>query len=111
MRLALPAQRKPNHGKKTPNLCFFKMHEGAQNSFKDRSVHSRGSAGRNITAHPTAEWTLQQFREALPGDHLCRFVIHDRDRIFSADVDKSLTNVGVQVLRTPVRVPKANPQD
>jgi hypothetical protein len=33
----------------------------------------------NITAHPTAEWTLQQFREALPGDHPYRFVIHDQD--------------------------------
>ena len=28
--------------------------------------------------------------EALPGDHPYRFVIHDRDRIFSQDVDKSL---------------------
>lgn len=36
----------------------------------------------NITAHPTAQWTLQQFREALPGGHRYRFVIHDRDRIF-----------------------------
>src|SRR5262249_61313308 len=62
----------------------------------------------NVTAHPTAEWTLQQLREALPGDHPYRFVIHDRDNIFSADVDKSLTNLGVRVLRTPLRAPKAN---
>jgi hypothetical protein len=32
----------------------------------------------NVTDHPTAEWTLQQFREALPDDHPYRFVIHDR---------------------------------
>jgi hypothetical protein len=37
----------------------------------------------NVTAHPTADWTLQQFREALPDDHPYRFVIHDRDSIFS----------------------------
>ena len=36
----------------------------------------------NVTAHPTAEWTLQQFREALPGGHPYRFVIHDRDSNF-----------------------------
>jgi hypothetical protein len=31
---------------------------------------------------PTADWTLQQFREAPAGDHSYRFVIHDRDSIF-----------------------------
>ena len=40
----------------------------------------------NLTAHPTAEWTLQPFREALPGAHPYRYVIHDRDSIFSEAV-------------------------
>ncbi len=62
----------------------------------------------NVTAHPTAEWTLQQFREAFPGDHAYRFPIHDRDSIFSKEVDKERTAMGVQVLRTPVQAPKAN---
>ena len=62
----------------------------------------------NVTAHPTAEWTLQQFREALPGDHPYRLVIHDRDSIFSKQLDKGVTDLGVRVLRTPVRAPMAN---
>ena len=62
----------------------------------------------NVTAHPTAEWTIQQFREALPGDHRYRFVIHDRDSIFSRGLDKEVSAMGVRVLRTPVRAPKAN---
>jgi len=60
----------------------------------------------NVTAHPTAEWMLQQFREAIPGDHEYKFLIHDRDSIFSADKEVKL--FGLRVLRTPVRAPKAN---
>ena len=33
---------------------------------------------QNVTAQPTVEWTLQKFREVLPGDHPYGFVIHDR---------------------------------
>jgi transposase InsO family protein len=62
----------------------------------------------NVTAHPTAEWTLQQFREALPGEHAYQFLIHDRDSIFSKELDEEVTAMGVRVLRTPVRAPKAN---
>jgi hypothetical protein len=43
----------------------------------------------NVNAHPTAEWGLQQFREALPGGHPYRFLIHDRDSIFSRKLDTS----------------------
>ena len=62
----------------------------------------------NVTTHPTAEWTLQQFREAIPADHSYRFVIHDRDQIFSKELDEAVTATGVRVLRTPVRSPLAN---
>ena len=37
-----------------------------------------------------------------------RFLIHDRDSIFSAEVDQQLKAFGLRVLRTPVRAPKAN---
>ena len=62
----------------------------------------------NVTAHPTAPWTLQQLREAIPSDHSYRFLIHDRDAIFSAEVDHQLKAFGLRVLHTPARAPKAN---
>jgi transposase InsO family protein len=67
-----------------------------------RIIHS------NVTAHPTAAWTLQQFREAIPSDHIYRFIIHDRDAIFSTRFDASLAHLGPEVIETPVRSPKAN---
>jgi transposase InsO family protein len=69
---------------------------------------SRRILHHNVTRHPTAEWTLQQFREALPDAHPYRFVLHDRDSIFSRDLDKQVAAMGVRVLRTPVRSPQAN---
>jgi len=62
----------------------------------------------NVTVHPTAAWTLQQFREAIPSDHPYRFLIHHRDSIFSAEVDDDLGAFGLKVLPTPVQAPKAN---
>jgi transposase InsO family protein len=71
-------------------------------------LETRRILHQNVTAHPTAEWTLQQFREVLPEEHPYRFVIHDRDSIFSKDLDRGVKAMGVRVLRTPVRAPKAN---
>ena len=62
----------------------------------------------NVTRHPTADWTLQQFRECIAGDEGYRFVIHDRDRIYSRDFDAALKTLGLTVLRTPRKAPKAN---
>jgi transposase InsO family protein len=62
----------------------------------------------HVTDHPTASWTQQQLREAIPSDHGYRFLIHDRDRIFSADLDKSIRKLGLRVLKSPYRSPLAN---
>lgn len=72
-------------------------------------IGSRRILQCNVTAHPTAEWALQQFREGLPGGTQYRFVIHDRDSIFSAELDQALVQgFGSRVLRTPPQSPQAN---
>jgi transposase InsO family protein len=62
----------------------------------------------NVTAHPAAEWTMRQLREAIPSDHDYRFLMHDRDAIFSKQLDHRICNLGLRVLKTPPRVPQAN---
>ena len=61
-----------------------------------------------VTTHPTATWTLQQLREAIPSNHRYRFLIHDGDGIFSPRLDRSITHMGLRVLRTPPRSAKTN---
>jgi putative transposase len=62
----------------------------------------------NVTRHPTADWTLQQLREAIPADHTYGFLIRDRDAKFSSRITESIGRLRLEVLETPVRVPKAN---
>jgi len=62
----------------------------------------------NVTAHPTASWTLQQLREAIPADHDYRFLMHDHDAIFSRDRDQHARNLRLRVLKTPPHSPQAN---
>ena len=49
-------------------------------------VSTRRILHMNVTQHPTAEWTLQQFRECVTGEEGYKFVIHDRDNIYSRDL-------------------------
>jgi putative transposase len=62
----------------------------------------------NVAEHPTAHWTLQQLREAIPTDHAYRFLLPDRDSIFSQALDQSVRNLGLKILKTPPRSPQAN---
>ncbi len=62
----------------------------------------------NVTAHPTAVWTLQQLREVAGIDHQCQFLLHDRDSIFSVGLDESIQALGIRVLRSAPHSPKMN---
>ncbi|MGH7870202.1 MAG: integrase core domain-containing protein, partial [Candidatus Dormibacteraceae bacterium] len=62
----------------------------------------------NVTAHPTADWTLQQFRAAISGEQAQRFLIHDRDSIYTADLDAALRAMDLTIMKTPFRAPQAN---
>jgi len=37
----------------------------------------------NATQHPTADWTVQQFRAVITGEAPHRFLVHDRDAIYA----------------------------
>ena len=55
-----------------------------------------------VTAHPTAEWTAQQLREAFPWDSAPRYLLRDRDRIFGHDFVEQVKAMGIkQVLSAP----------
>ena len=56
----------------------------------------------NVTAHPTAEWTGQQLREAFPFDQLPRYMLRDRDKIFGDDFREQVRDMGIcEVLSAP----------
>lgn len=62
----------------------------------------------NVTAHPTAAWVIQQFREAFPFETRPQYLLLDRDSIFSAEVCHALRGMQVEPLRTAYRSPWQN---
>jgi putative transposase len=62
----------------------------------------------NLTRHPTAAWTLQQLREAAGYQDRFEYLIHDRDRKFASHLDDSIRRLGLRVLKSPPRCPKAD---
>ena len=59
-----------------------------------------------VTMHPTAAWTAQQLREALPWDEAPRYLIHDCDHAFAA---LGTTAMGIEDVGTAPHTPWQNP--
>jgi transposase InsO family protein len=77
--------------------CFFVIAHGRR-----KILHF------NVTRHPTAEWVVQQLREAFPEAGPYRYVILDRDSKFDADVIAFLKATGLKPKRTSLRAPWQN---
>jgi putative transposase len=70
-----------------------------------RRVHVVGG-----TAHPDSAWVTQQARNLAVDGRLANvhFLIRDRDSKFSGPFDEVFRSEGIQVLKTPIRAPRAN---
>src|SRR4051812_46348673 len=58
-----------------------------------------------VTAHPTAEWTAHQLREAFPWDSAPRYLLRDRDRIFGEEFVQQVRATGIQQVLSAPRSP------
>ena len=77
--------------------CFFVIEHGRR-----KILHF------NVTRHPTAEWVVQQLREAFPEAGPYRYAIFDRDSRHDADVIGFLKATGLKVKQTSVQAPWQN---
>ena len=77
--------------------CFFVIEHGRR-----RILHF------NVTRHPSAEWVVQQLREAFPEAGPYRYVILDRDAKFDATVITFLKATGLKPKRTSIQSPWQN---
>lgn len=77
--------------------CLFVIEHGRR-----RILHFNG------TAHPTADWVLQQLREAFPEAGPYRYAILDHDAKFDANVIAFRRDTGLKPKRTSVAAPWQN---
>ena len=61
-----------------------------------------------VTRNPSDVWVTQQIRDATPFEEGPRFLIRDNDSKYGERFSGVAGSRGINVLRTPIRAPKAN---
>jgi transposase InsO family protein len=61
-----------------------------------------------VTRSPTDGWVAQQLRGATPFGVAPRYLIRDNDAKYGPCFEAVATGTGVEVVRTPIRAPRAN---
>jgi transposase InsO family protein len=62
----------------------------------------------DVTTNPTAQWVIQQLREAFPYDSAPKYLIYDNDSIFSDYVTEAIKSFGIKPKRTAFQSPWQN---
>jgi len=102
----------PDHKRRQSWITFLKNHRqaiSAMDLFVVPTVHftfayvffiiehaRRKILHFNVTGNPSAEWVMQQLREAFPFDSIPKYLIFDRDSIFSLHVKQCIKNMHIQ---------------
>ena len=71
--------------------------------------HRRRVVHFNVTEHPTAAWTAQQVIDAFPWGKAPRYLLPDRDRIYSASFRQRVQHTGIEEVLIAPRSPWQNP--
>jgi transposase InsO family protein len=71
--------------------------------------HRRRIVHFNVTEHPTAAWTSQQVIEAFPDDTAPRWLLRDRDAIYSDAFRRRIAGIGIREVISSPSSPWQNP--
>ena len=71
-------------------------------------LHTRRVLHVSVTRSPSDQWTAQQLRNTLLDHDAPRFLIRDNDNKFGARFKIVADSKEIEMLRTPIRAPKAN---
>ena len=117
-------KKPPSHGQRQRWMTFLRNHQDAitaMDFFVVPTVRFRLlyvwfviDHGRrrilhfNVTTNPSAQWVIQQLREAFPGESAPGYLIYDNDSIFSIGVTEAIRQFQVRPKRTAYRSPWQN---
>ena len=63
----------------------------------------------NVTPHPTAAWTARQIIEAFPWDTAPRYLLRDRDGVYSSEYRRRVVGLGIVEVLTAPQAPWQSP--